>query len=171
MPAWSCASGSTSISGSTGCSRKRLSTQPSVRGLRRGEAGHVDASLAIAVLDQRGSSVGPSDGHAHASGNPHYWLDPKNAEIITRQYSSTRWRASIIRPTRPLTRPIAWAFLARLEERSCWEWDAQLAPLQGAPMVAYHNSWAYLARRFRLNFIGSSSRSPAFRRARRISPP
>jgi ABC-type Zn uptake system ZnuABC Zn-binding protein ZnuA len=25
----------------------------------------------------------PGDGHAHGSGNPHYWLDPKNAEIIT----------------------------------------------------------------------------------------
>jgi len=23
------------------------------------------------------------DGHAHGSGNPHYWLDPKNAEVIT----------------------------------------------------------------------------------------
>ncbi|MGE5164836.1 MAG: metal ABC transporter solute-binding protein, Zn/Mn family [Sphingobacteriales bacterium] len=28
-------------------------------------------------------SVGPGDGHAHGSGNPHYWLDPKNAETIT----------------------------------------------------------------------------------------
>jgi ABC-type Zn uptake system ZnuABC Zn-binding protein ZnuA len=26
--------------------------------------------------------------------------------------------------------------------------------VQGKPMIAYHNSWAYLARRFRLNFIG-----------------
>ena len=39
--------------------------------------------LAIAVLELRGMSVGPGDGHAHGSGNPHYWLDPKNAEIIT----------------------------------------------------------------------------------------
>jgi ABC-type Zn uptake system ZnuABC Zn-binding protein ZnuA len=34
------------------------------------------------------------------------------------------------------------------------EWEAKLAPRQGLPMVAYHNSWAYLARRFRLSFIG-----------------
>ena len=37
-------------------------------------------------------------------------------------------------------------------------------------MVAYHNSWPYLARRFRLDFAGSSRPSPACRRARRISP-
>ena len=39
--------------------------------------------FAIAVLELRGMSVGPGDGHAHGSGNPHYWLDPKNAETIT----------------------------------------------------------------------------------------
>ena len=37
-------------------------TQPNVSALRRGGTGHVDASLAIAVLDQRGASVGPGDG-------------------------------------------------------------------------------------------------------------
>ena len=52
-------------------------------GLRRGGTGYVDASLRIALLDLRGASVGPGDGHAHGSGNPHYWLDPVNAEIIT----------------------------------------------------------------------------------------
>src|SRR5262245_23868535 len=36
--------------------------------VRRGTAGHVDASYAIAALDVRGSSVGRGDGHAHGSG-------------------------------------------------------------------------------------------------------
>ena len=27
------------------------------------------------------------------------------------------------------------------------------APLQGRAMIAYHNSWAYFARRFRLNIV------------------
>src|SRR5207249_4505209 len=50
--------------------------------VRRGAPGYVDASFGIAALDVRGMSVG-GDGHAHGSGNPHYWLDPRNAEIIT----------------------------------------------------------------------------------------
>ncbi len=126
-------------------------TQSNIRGLRRGEAGHVDGSLAIAVLDQRGASVGPSDGHAHASGNPHYWLDPKNAEIVTGNILDTL--ARIDPANGPYYEAQRLAFLARLEARLA-DWDVKLAPVQGKPMIAYHNSWAYLARRFRLNFIG-----------------
>src|SRR5262249_10507800 len=43
------------------------------------------------------------------------------------------------------------AFLARLTEKRV-EWEAKLAPLRGVPLIAYHNSWPYFARRFRLDF-------------------
>src|SRR3954468_15161012 len=59
----------------------RLLAQAGKPELARGGTGYVDASFAIAVLELRGMSVGAGDGHAHGSGNPHYWLDPKNAEI------------------------------------------------------------------------------------------
>ena len=51
---------------------------------RRG-AGYVDGSFGIPLLEVRGSSVDPAnqDGHAHGLANPHYWLDPGYAEIIT----------------------------------------------------------------------------------------
>ena len=45
------------------------------------------------------------------------------------------------------------------------EWEAKLAPLKGMPIVAYHNSWPYFARRFRLTLLVSSRRNPACRRA------
>ena len=51
--------------------------------IRRGGTGYVDASYGIATLEVRGMSVGPGDGHAHGNGNPHYWLDPHNAEVVT----------------------------------------------------------------------------------------
>src|SRR5438552_1518994 len=51
--------------------------------IQRGGPAYVDASYGIAALEVRGVSFGPGDGHAHGSGNPHYWLDPKNAEFIT----------------------------------------------------------------------------------------
>src|SRR5262245_63750327 len=61
----------------------RLLAQAGRPEISRGGPSYVDASFAIAVLELRGMSVGPGDGHAHGSGNPHYWLDPKNAETIT----------------------------------------------------------------------------------------
>jgi ABC-type Zn uptake system ZnuABC Zn-binding protein ZnuA len=130
---------------------RAASAQPKVGALRRGETGHVDASLAIAVLDQRGASVGPGEGHAHASGNPHYWLDPKNAEIVTGHILEA---LAQIDPTNgPYYEANRLAFLERLEAK-LRDWDAQLAPVRGKPMIAYHNTWAYLARRFRLDFAG-----------------
>src|SRR5262249_30692786 len=122
-----------------------------VEGLRRGGPGHVDASRAIAVLDQRGASVGPSDGHAHASGNPHYWLDPKNSEIVTGNILEIL--AQIDPANGPYYEANRLGFLERLEAK-LRDWDTQLAPVLGKPMIAYHNTWAYLARRFRLDFVG-----------------
>ncbi len=125
--------------------------EPSVQVLRRGEIGHVDASWAIAVLDIRGASVGPSDGHAHGSGNPHYWLDPKNTDIITGNILERLARLDPANTKEYEANRLS--FLARLDAK-LKEWESKLAPLQGRPMIAYHNQWAYFARRFRLNFVG-----------------
>jgi ABC-type Zn uptake system ZnuABC Zn-binding protein ZnuA len=125
-------------------------TQADVRGIRRGGPGYLDASTAIAVLDIRGANVGIGDGHAHGSGNPHYWLDPKNAEIITGHILETLVRADP--PNAAYYEQNRLAFLARLDLKLP-EWEEKLAPLRGRPMIAYHNSWAYFARRFRLNFV------------------
>jgi ABC-type Zn uptake system ZnuABC Zn-binding protein ZnuA len=134
----------------------RLLTQaafahPGARELRRGQPGHVDASFAIATLEVRGASVGPGDGHAHGSGNPHYWLDPKNAEIITGNILEALARvdpanARVYEANRV-------AFLERLDG-SIVEWDAKARQLEGAALIAYHNSWTYFARRFRFDFVG-----------------
>jgi ABC-type Zn uptake system ZnuABC Zn-binding protein ZnuA len=119
--------------------------------VRRGQVGYVDASFAIATLDVRGMSVGPGDGHAHGSGNPHYWLDPNNAAIITGTLLAAL--ARVDPPNAQAYEANRRAFLARLDGK-LGEWQAQLAPLRGMPLVAYHNSWAYFARRFRLDIVG-----------------
>ena len=130
---------------------ERLLTQAVNRSIGRGGPGYVNASYGIAALELRGMSVGPGDGHAHGSGNPHYWLDPNNAEIITASILDALTRidpanASAYESNRT-------AFLARLQGKLA-EWETKLAPLKGRPIVAYHNSWPYFARRFRLDFVG-----------------
>jgi len=124
---------------------------------RRGGPAYVDASFGIAVLELRGMSVGPSDGHAHGSGNPHYWLDPKNAEIITGTLLEALARIDPANAAAYETN--RQVFLARLNAKLA-EWETKLAPLQGMPIVAYHNSWPYFARRFRLDFVGFVETKP-----------
>jgi zinc/manganese transport system substrate-binding protein/zinc transport system substrate-binding protein len=124
--------------------------------VRRGAPGYVDASLGIATLDVRGLSIG-GDGHAHGSGNPHYWLDPKNAEMIT---ASILEGLARVDPAHTATYEAnRQTFLRRIEAKLP-EWEAKLAPLRGEALLAYHNSWAYFARRFRLNFVGSIELKP-----------
>jgi ABC-type Zn uptake system ZnuABC Zn-binding protein ZnuA len=135
----------------------RLLLQSGNSAIRRGGPGYVDASFAITVLELRGMSVGPGDGHAHGSGNPHYWLDPKNAEVITGTILETLAR---IDPANAASYEAnRAAFLARLQSKLA-EWEARLAPLKAMPLVAYHNSWPYFARRFRLDFAGFIETKP-----------
>jgi ABC-type Zn uptake system ZnuABC Zn-binding protein ZnuA len=120
--------------------------------VQRGGAGYVDASFGIPLLEVRGSSVDPAiqDGHAHGLANPHYWLDPSQAEIITGGIAE-----AIIRIAPQLTDQLITGrddFLARLKARRA-EWEQMLAPHRGARLIAYHNTWPYFARRFRLNIV------------------
>jgi ABC-type Zn uptake system ZnuABC Zn-binding protein ZnuA len=123
----------------------------------RGGSGYVDASFGIAVLELRGMSVGPGDGHAHGHGNPHYWLDPKNAEVMTATIAAALTQndpdhAAAYESNRR-------AFLTRLQGKLA-EWEARLTPLRATPIVAYHNSWPYFARRFRLDFVAFIETKP-----------
>jgi ABC-type Zn uptake system ZnuABC Zn-binding protein ZnuA len=119
--------------------------------LRQGGARSVDASAGVPLLEVGGRDPVAQDGHGHALANPHYWLDPANAETITATIA-----AGIIRLAPSAHETIAAnrnRFLASLNERLS-TWTRQLAPYRGAAVLAYHNSWPYFARRFRLNVVG-----------------
>lgn len=135
----------------------RLLLQAGNPNISRGGSAYIDASFAISVLELRGMSVGSGDGHAHGSGNPHYWLDPKNAEIVTASILEALARidpanASVYEANRQ-------KFLVRLNAKLA-EWENRLNALKAVPLVAYHNSWPYFARRFRLDIIGFIETKP-----------
>jgi ABC-type Zn uptake system ZnuABC Zn-binding protein ZnuA len=111
----------------------------------------VDASLGIPLLEVKGRDPFARDGHAHSLANPHYWLDPANAETITASIG-----AAIVQRSpgaKELVLSNRRQFLARLREAMVG-WEERLAPYRGAAVLAYHNSWPYFARRFRLNVVG-----------------
>lgn len=125
--------------------------------LRRGGSGYVDASIGVPLLEIRAVGFEATPGHSHGAGNPHYWLDPANAEVITGGIMEGLIR---IDPSHGAAyRSNRDAFLKRLKPR-IEEWRRQLERHAGAPVVTYHNSWPYFARRFRLNIIGSIEPKP-----------
>jgi ABC-type Zn uptake system ZnuABC Zn-binding protein ZnuA len=118
--------------------------------LQRGGEGYVDASIGIPLLEVRSTTLAPTSGHTHGAGNPHYWLDPVNAETITGAIADGLIKVDPEHQS--LYQANRAAFLTELQAKIA-DWKNQLAAYQGLPIVAYHNSWPYLARRFRLNVI------------------
>ncbi len=121
------------------------------RSIFPGRPGFVNAAEEIELLEPVPPGARPGIGHAHGAGNPHYWLDPDNAAQIT---------ANILAGLRRVAPQDAAAFaahreafLARLAPARD-RWVKALAPFAGARVVAYHNSWPYFARRFRLEVAG-----------------
>jgi ABC-type Zn uptake system ZnuABC Zn-binding protein ZnuA len=129
----------------------RLLTQAANAQVMRGGDGHVDASAGIPLLDVRSASVANDSGHSHGTANPHYWLDPHNAVIITGDIAE-----ALIRRMPAEREPIIAArqrFIAALAEHMA-QWTARAAAFAGVKVIAYHDAWPYFARRFRLDIAG-----------------
>jgi len=121
-------------------------------GVNRGGPGYVDASVGIPLLEVKGHSLDPArtDGHAHGLANPHYWLDPQNAEVITGAIAEAI--AAVAPPLADRAASRRADFLARLRGKLAL-WQGVLGPYRGAKLIAYHNTWPYFARRFRLDVV------------------
>jgi ABC-type Zn uptake system ZnuABC Zn-binding protein ZnuA len=127
-----------------------LTQQVGDKRLMRGGEGYVDASAGVPLLEIRGQSVVNERGHAHGAANPHYWLDPGNAATITAGIAEALIRVAPAERDRIVAN--RERFLAELDARR-QRWGELLAPFAGAKLIAYHNSWPYFARRFRLDVI------------------
>src|SRR5437763_11642862 len=135
----------------------RLIAQIGDRRLMRGGDAYLDASAGIPLLEIRGQSVVNEGGHAHGVANPHYWLDPENAAIITAGMAEALARRAPADAAQILGN--REKFLAELKLR-LERWTARLDAFSGVKLIAYHNSWPYFARRFRLDIIDFIEHKP-----------
>jgi ABC-type Zn uptake system ZnuABC Zn-binding protein ZnuA len=95
--------------------------------------------------------------HVHAYGNPHYWLDPENARPLTTGILETL--ARIAPDDRALFAANRERFLARLDAGLA-RWSEALRPFAGTRLVSVHDTWPYLARRFRLVIAATVEEHP-----------
>ena len=95
----------------------------------------------VQLLD-RPSRVDRSLGHVHPEGNPHVHLHPKNIGFLATELAR---RLVVIDPDNSeLYRSQLSAFQEALEARN-WRMDGTGGPgLEGMPIIAHHEAWAYL---------------------------
>jgi ABC-type Zn uptake system ZnuABC Zn-binding protein ZnuA len=119
--------------------------------LARARCPVVDASAGVPLLEVGGRDPLSHDGHAHGIANPHYWLDPLNAETAAATIVAALLQ--LMPDAGDILAANFKRFRARLHERLD-AWERALAPCRGTAVLAYHNSWPYFARRFHLNIVG-----------------
>ena len=90
--------------------------------------------------------------HNHKDVDPHYWLDPKNAEIMTQVIAN---QLSIIDPSNSdFYNQNAQILAEELRELS-EEMSELLKPFQSTPFISLHDAWAYFTKAFNLQIKGS----------------
>lgn len=114
--------------------------------LAAGAPGRVSCARAVTLLNVP-ATLDRSQGDVHASGNPHYLIDPVNA----RQVAAAITTAFCALDAKSCQQFQAnnQSFAAQLDGKVA-EWTALLAPYRGVRVVAYHDSWLYFAKRFGL---------------------
>ena len=108
--------------------------------LQHGQPGHLIASEHVRLLDPP-SVVDRRPRHVHAEGNPHVQLLPENIGYMASELAR---RLVVIDPENTETyRQQLSAFQERWRGASAG-WMERSSRLAGMPVVAYHESWAYL---------------------------
>jgi ABC-type Zn uptake system ZnuABC Zn-binding protein ZnuA len=125
--------------------------------IQPGAKGFIDASEGIEVLDKPVGTVSRAEGDIHPLGNPHYYTDPVNLEIVANHL------AAIFGELDPANaddyQANAKAFDVKMTE-AIKGWKAQLKPYKGSSVVTYHENFKYFTDRFDLKVFGTVESKP-----------
>ena len=120
-------------------------------GISPGQRGYLEAAAAIKPIDVPQGQVDRSRGDIHPLGNPHYWLDPYNAKLITTLIADRL--SALDADGAPLYQKNLSAFHARLDQ-AIERWTQAMAPYRGTKVVSYHQTFNYFLNRFGLSTVG-----------------
>jgi zinc/manganese transport system substrate-binding protein len=108
--------------------------------IQPGNPGYFEADANLRLLEVP-SAVDRSMGDVHPQGNPHAHLDARNVAIVATALAA---RLKLVDPA-----DAAYFDARAVDFQSRWKaaivrWEAQAAPLRGAPVVVIHRDQAYL---------------------------
>jgi len=122
-----------------------------------GKTGYLDLSNAAPLLGKMNHPVSRSMGDVHANGNPHYWLDPRNGIRMAMAIAN---RLEELDPDNSQAyQQQLKAFMDKINNKLPL-WKSALAHLAGKPVIAYHNSFIYLADAFGFNIVDEVEPKP-----------
>ena len=125
---------------------------PIIDGSHNGKLLVVDCSPGVSVLEKPTTKVDASMGDVHPDGNPHYWLDPRNAAVVAQTIAGALSRLDPAHTAEYTSRAEAFASAtADLVGRG----RQQVAALPTHEILTYHRSWSYFASTFGLEVVST----------------
>jgi zinc/manganese transport system substrate-binding protein len=118
---------------------------PIIDGSHNAQLTIVDCSAGVSVLEKPAGKVDASMGDVHPQGNPHYWLDPRNAAVVAQTVAAALGKLDAAHVD--LFSANAAAFGKTCE--GLMAHGAQIvAGMPTHDILTYHRSWSYLADAF-----------------------
>ncbi len=125
--------------------------------IQPGAKGFIDASEGVNVLEKPIGTVSRAEGDIHPLGNPHYYTDPANLEVVADHLARV---FSDLDPDNAADYAAnAKAFDGKIEE-AMKGWKEQLNPYKGAKLVVFHENFVYFTERFGLEIFGTVEPKP-----------
>ena len=112
--------------------------------IENGKTGRVVASQGLRLLDVP-ATLSRAAGDVHASGNPHFMIDPIIAKAVAQHIAQS---FATLDPDNAATYQANSTKFATAIDAKLQEWGRALLPYKGQSLTAYHDSWVYFARRF-----------------------
>jgi zinc/manganese transport system substrate-binding protein len=128
-----------------------LLTQSRNGKVQLGQAGRLNASEGLPILEIPQGQIDRSMGDVHPLGNPHYWLRPQNGLIIAGRIAE---RLGQLDPAHAADYRSRYGEFARRLNQKILEWEKRIAPLRGKKIVTHHKSFSYFVDWAGLNVVG-----------------
>jgi zinc/manganese transport system substrate-binding protein len=125
--------------------------------IQHGAKGFVDGSQGVAVLEKPTGTVSRAEGDIHPYGNPHYYADPKQLEVVADHLAQV---FSQLDPSNASDYAANAKAFDQKMEASLARWQKEMSPYQGASVVTYHKNFVYFADRFGLKLFGTVEPKP-----------
>ncbi len=115
-----------------------------------GGTGYLDVSLNIKKLEVPRNKIDARSGDIHIYGNPHFWIDPYNVKIILKDILNKLTRLSP-KSLKYFNKNYE-LYLEKLNTR-IKKWQKKMLLCKNKKIIAFHNSWPYLAKRYNLEIV------------------
>ncbi|MCH2102362.1 MAG: metal ABC transporter substrate-binding protein, partial [Planctomycetes bacterium] len=124
-----------------------------------GSAGYVNIGRLIQPLEIP-ISLSRANGNVHPMGNPHFNIDPDLGRVMCAEVRDALIAAD---PGRRSIFESNWEVWDQALAARQKIWADYLKPLRGKPLVSYHRSWSYFAKRYGFELIGELEPVPGLR--------